>query len=262
VFELTPTGGGNWTKTVLHNFAGGFGGSLPTQVLLGNDGNLYGVGDGRSFEYDGVVFQLTPSGGGHWTESVLYGFHISHDGWLPSHLSQDSAGNLYGMTATQNVSGVNAGVMFTLQKQTLGWAFSEDFILHSCAPGDATYDYLNNLTVDSAGNVYGTGVGGLFFGRKRDHGQDQCSYSYIFKATYGSGGWHYEDSYFRYSAEFDSLGTLALDPSGNLYGTTVGCGTNGSGTVWQLSPSPAGLGRHAADGPAFPTRHAGSPLGR
>jgi len=255
VFELTPSGGGNWTKTVLYNFVGGFGGSLPTQVLLGNDGNLYGVGDGRSFENDGVVFQLTPSGG-HWTESVLHGFHIYHDGWLPSHLSQDSAGNLYGMTATQNIDEVPAGVMFTLQKQTLGWTYSEDFIQHSCAPGEATQDNFNNLTVDAAGNVYGTGVGSLFMGQG-----GQCAYSYIFKARYGSNGWHYEDSYFRY-VYFDSFGSLALDPSGNLYGTTSDCGTNGYGTVWQLSPSPAGLGRHAADGPAFPTRYAGSPPGR
>jgi hypothetical protein len=175
---------------------------------------------------------------------------------LPSHLSQDSAGNLYGMTDTQNIDRVDEGVMFTLQKQALGWAFDEDFIQHSCAPGDVTRDNFNNLTVDAAGNIYGTGVGALTFG------QGQCSYSYIFKARYGSDGWHYEDSYFRYSAEFNSLGTLALDPSGNLYGTTLGCGTNGYGTVWQLSPSPADLGTHVQDEPSFPRRYADSPPGR
>jgi uncharacterized repeat protein (TIGR03803 family) len=68
VFELTPSGGG-WTKTTLYSFTGGVDAN-PIQVLVGNDGNLYGVASG----YTGIVFQLTPSGG-HWTESVLHMFY-------------------------------------------------------------------------------------------------------------------------------------------------------------------------------------------
>ena len=48
VFELTPSGGG-WTKTTLYSFTGGNDGCNPTQVLLGNDGNLYGVANGGAY---------------------------------------------------------------------------------------------------------------------------------------------------------------------------------------------------------------------
>ena len=47
VFQLTPSGGG-WTKTILYSFTAGNDGIAPTQVLAGNDGNLYGVAGGGS----------------------------------------------------------------------------------------------------------------------------------------------------------------------------------------------------------------------
>ena len=71
VFQLTPSGGG-WTKTILYSFTAGNDGIAPTQVLAGNDGNLYGVAGGGVF-HNGVVFQLTPSGG-QWTQSVVHAF--------------------------------------------------------------------------------------------------------------------------------------------------------------------------------------------
>ena len=65
-------------------------------MLVGNDGNLYGVAGGGIYG-SGVVFQLTFSGG-QWTETVLHAFTgESGDGSDPAYLVQDSAGNLYGI---------------------------------------------------------------------------------------------------------------------------------------------------------------------
>ncbi len=228
VFELMPSGGG-WTKTTLYSFTGGNDGGTPSQVLVGNDGNLYGVA-GPMYS-NGVVFQLAPSGG-QWTESVLYAF--SGEQAPPSSLVQDSAGNLYGVVPSWEY-----GPIFTLQKTGSGWTYSEVMPRHQqgCT-GPITYDWPVNLTIDAAGNLYGTGLGGtqiLGSVGKRSPGDGTCFYNYIFKASY-NGTWHYQDLDFLYNTYFDSGGSLAVDPSGNLYGTTSDCGAHNSGTVWQVSP--------------------------
>jgi uncharacterized repeat protein (TIGR03803 family) len=70
VFELTPAGAG-WLESVLYSFTGGSDGGGPTTLLLGNDGNLYGMAGRGGANASGVVFSLSPSESG-WSESVLY----------------------------------------------------------------------------------------------------------------------------------------------------------------------------------------------
>lgn len=226
VFELTPSGQG-WTKTILYSFAtGSLNAHSPTQVLFGNDGNLYGVAGGGIYD-DGTVFELAPSDGG-WTQTVLHSFQYAGEGGGPHYLVQDSAGNLYGITMWFDV-----GPIFTLHKTSSGWSFSEYFVQHG-----GSYEYLNNLAIDAAGNLYGTGAGGegCRSGRCNTRPDAPSYYSYIFKAWYASDGWHYEDLDYLGFQYFPAAGSLALDSSGNLYGTTFQCGTYNYGTVWQLSP--------------------------
>ena len=124
VFELTPSGGG-WTKTTLYSFTGGNDGATPTQVLVGNDGNLYGVAGGGIYG-DGVVFQLTPSGG-QWTQSVLHAFGSEGDTALViwSRTAQAIS------TASQAIPCLSHGAIFVLEKTGSGWAFSEYIVEHS-----------------------------------------------------------------------------------------------------------------------------------
>jgi hypothetical protein len=204
-------------------------------VLVGNDGNLYGLANGGN----GVVFQLTLSGG-QWIESVLHAFSGGdEDGYSPASLAQDGAGNLYGIVTVSNSQNFPDGAIFVLEKTSSGWAFSENVVQHGCEPEDIPYDDLNNLAIDAAGNLYGTGSGGnTFFGSfgETSPGKQECFYNYIFKASYDSNGWHYQDLDFLLNTYFSSAGSLALDTSGNLYGTTYDCGAYNSGTVWQFSP--------------------------
>ena len=111
--------------------------------------------------------------------------------------------------------------IFVLEKTSSGWNFGEYFVRHG------GFDTLNNLAIDAAGNLYGTGWGAFV---------DSSVYSYIFKASYANGGWHYQDLEYLFSQFMYASGNLALDPNGNLYGTTYQCGAYGDGTVWQLSP--------------------------
>jgi uncharacterized repeat protein (TIGR03803 family) len=231
VFQLTPSNGGGWTKTILYSFTGLSDGANPNQVLVGNDGNLYGSASGGGISEAGVVFQLTPSGG-QWTESILYAFNDGNDGSQPAHLVQDSAGNLYGIA-----NEVRDGALFRLQKSS-GWSFSQYLADHDCQPEDLPYDSFFTLTIDAAGNLYGMGAGGQQYSRlrKTPPGGGECFYNYIFKASYDSSGWHYQDLDFFLNTYFPAGNSLTVDSSGNLYGVTDVCGTNNAGTVWQVSP--------------------------
>ena len=101
VFELTPTAGGGWTETVLHNFGNGTDGATPIAGLIFDAaGNLYSTTSGGGTSGNGTVFELSPNGSGGWTETVLHNFHYNGtDGVSPyAGLIFDAAGNLYGTT--------------------------------------------------------------------------------------------------------------------------------------------------------------------
>jgi len=109
VFELSPATGGGWTEQILHSFNdnGDDGWHPETGVIFDAAGNLYGTTlSGGAYVY-GTVFQLTPTTGGGWTETVLHGFDDNGtDGQSPSAgVILDSAGNLYGTTASGGAYG-------------------------------------------------------------------------------------------------------------------------------------------------------------
>jgi uncharacterized repeat protein (TIGR03803 family) len=101
VFELTSGPGGSWTKKLLHTFnSNGTDGAYPAAgVIFDAAGNLYGTTSlGGTYAY-GTVFELTPTIGGSWIETVLYSFGGGTDGDGPlAGLIFDAAGNLYGTT--------------------------------------------------------------------------------------------------------------------------------------------------------------------
>jgi uncharacterized repeat protein (TIGR03803 family) len=113
VFQLTPDGNGKWTETVLHDFEGNDGQQPNARLVFDTAGNLYGttaVGGMGSFGPGGTVFELTPSAGDSWNETVLYNF-CSISGCADGSYSLagvvlDVEGNLYGTTDS---GGANQG---------------------------------------------------------------------------------------------------------------------------------------------------------
>jgi hypothetical protein len=66
----------------------------------------------------GVVFELTPTAGGAWTESALHGFSGGNDGAFPvAAVILNAAGNLYGTTFYGTLGG---GVVFSLTPNSHG----------------------------------------------------------------------------------------------------------------------------------------------
>lgn len=227
VFELTRSGGG-WIESILYSFTGGSDGGDPTSVLVGNDGNLYGLAGNGGANGGGVVFQLTPSANS-WTEAVIYNLPNEEFGTNPHSLLQDSAGNLFGeyeYTDPNGGFGNGYGIVFMLAPSDGQWVYTE------LARGNEQLyqqDFFVHLTMDAAGNLYGTArgsAGGCI---------DPVFHGYIFELARASDGWQYSIPVLWDHTTFDTGGALALDAQGNLYGTTSSCGTHQRGTVWELT---------------------------
>jgi len=239
VFKLTPpptvcrTTICPWNETVLYRFTGGEDGGNPySPVILDAAGNIYGTTQSGGTANLGVVFKLTPTGSG-WTESVLYSFTGMPDGSQPeSGLVLDAAGNLYGTTADGGAGG--SGMVFQLVPSGSGWT---ENVLYSFGPMDG-YAPFGSLIFDRSGNLFGT-----------------TAYSYsgdgtVFELSPAGGGqWNFTNIQFLTSGAPGvpgAVGTLLMDNSGNLFGTTFegglpGCGLGfGCGTIFELSPGAGG----------------------
>jgi len=164
VFKLDTTG----TETVLYSFTGGTDGGYPGAGLIQDAaGNLYSTTFDGGASGAGVVFKLDTTG----TETVLYSFTRGADGGGPkAGLIRDSAGNLYGTTASGGASsgcGGGCGVVFKLD--TTG----TETVLHSFTGGAGGAGPSGGLSQDSTGNLYGTAeYDGVFSG-------DDCKVSFL-----------------------------------------------------------------------------------
>jgi len=237
VFKLTPNPDGSWSESVLYEFcslANCDDGANPFAGLtIDKSGNLYGTTYGG--HRDGIVFKLTPNLDGSWTESVLYEFCSlanCDDGADPfGRPIFDAAGNLYG-TAGWGGGDSNAGVVFELTPNPDGsWSEST---LYTFTGGKDGWRPLAGLTIDGAGNLYGTtnqggnlsycggeGCGVVFELTPRANGSWKQSVLHRFTDKDGSGPW----------------AGVTVDGRGNLYGTAEKGGAHGFGVVFGLTLS-------------------------
>ncbi|MGB0049180.1 MAG: choice-of-anchor tandem repeat GloVer-containing protein, partial [Terriglobales bacterium] len=256
VFELSPNGSGGWNETVLYSFTGGEDEVSPLgPVIFDSVGNLYGTawpnGQGIGF---GVVFELSPVGGG-WTESVLYRFTGFNDAYPEDGLIMDSASNLYGTTQGTEGSGevfelspsrdgwtqqviYNAGSGYSgLTMDAAGNIFGTEFLkawtvfeLSPDGNGGWTptviYTFNNKggsnpqgaLTLDKAGDLYGTTENGGKYGAPLGYGT-------VYRLYPGKKGkWTEKVLHYFKGGTHDGkypLAGIVFDAAGNIYGTTV-----------------------------------------
>ncbi len=153
-------------ETVLYSFPGGVSGANPYAGLVADSsGSLYGTtgGGGNSTKCNlgsgcGTVFKLTaPS----WTETVVYSFQgqTANDGSGPqAGLIFDSAGNLYGTTASGGKLGYGTVFMLT-PPATPGGAWTET-ILYSFKGAATGSNPASGLIFDGTALVGTTPYGG------------------------------------------------------------------------------------------------------
>jgi uncharacterized repeat protein (TIGR03803 family) len=160
-------------------------------------------------------------------EKTLYSFTgPSGDGLFPTTaLIQDSQGDFYGTTSEGAKAGssgcapLGCGTIFKLSSA------GKESILHTF-PGGSGGSSPNGLVMDSAGNLYGTTVGGgnNLFPCGVVFKVDPTGKKTILHTFHGPDG-------------RGPTSTLLLDSSGNLYGTTSSGGKDQAGVIFKLDAS-------------------------
>lgn len=272
-----------WQETVLYRFTGGADGGNPSSpVIFDQAGNIYGTttfggtGSCNAGSGCGVVYELSPSGGG-WSQTVLHEFNATSDGIEPSgNLALDKSGNLYG--EAQGGDSDN-GVLWELTSNQGVWT---ETVLHRFEVGQGTFP-CGGLSTDSSGNIYGVTDGdgggdssgvafelsppgtwtynvlarfpgdsipcgpanfdtaGNFYATTFQGGQ--YGYGSLFKFALSNGTWTATDLHdFQLSDGIDSEGGVTVDAGGNIFGTSSQGGSFftvcdfGCGTAWEVSP--------------------------
>lgn len=138
--------------TRLHEFDGADG-EQPTSngLVIDAAGNLYGLTLFGGTPQSGVAFELSPTSGGVWKETVLHTF-TGESGNLPkAGLTFDSAGNLWGTTSGGTSSA--DGAVFELTPVSGGWIY---VLVYAFKGGNDGEIPEANVIFDSVGNLYST----------------------------------------------------------------------------------------------------------
>ena len=239
VYKLTPNADhSKYAETVLHHFCyqGCPDGELPQgELIMDIDGNLYGVASegGACIPLSqecGVVFKLAHSGD-IWTYSVLYIFCDTGENTCPggstpltglTYVGQaagalwDKSSPLFG-TASRGGQD-NTGVVFKLANNGGTWT---ETAIHSFTASSLP----NALTMDAAGNIYGT---------TRDGGKYDGGLMYML----AHGTW--TQIVFKAFCALNNcsdgahpMGRLLVDAAGNIFGTAYDGGSHAEGLVFE-----------------------------
>jgi uncharacterized repeat protein (TIGR03803 family) len=237
IFELFHSENG-WQEYALYSFDGADGDGPNAALVFDRRGNLYGTAS-RGGTYDGgVVFELSPSASGTWSEKVLHSFGNADDGTDPnSNLIFDEAGNLYGTTDGQDVG----GTVFKLSPAREGWTETVLYTFPDSTTGPDGYQPAGGVVMDREGKLYGSTLSG---------------------GTYGDGAVYQltpSDDGYKEQVIHSFTGRLGVTPNSgltidrdrNLYGTTSWGGNidafdcyslynSGCGVVFELTKDPDG----------------------
>src|ERR1700722_1204781 len=233
------------TSKVIHHFNNSQAAN-PKGVVIGPDGNLYGVTNGVSTTRTSFdqVFELTRTPSGRWLETKVFDTVNLGESFPNGGLIFDSAGNIY---ATINVGPTavcgccvcgDVGSVFKLSKNPDGGGWRATKLVQFAATNgaekaksrsneqtstivdDTIMSPISGLVRDSAGNLYGAA-----------EGANESLTGAVYKLSPAAGGgWTITDGPFGQGG----TGPVTIDSSGNLYGTSDGQVDAPFGIVWKV----------------------------
>jgi uncharacterized repeat protein (TIGR03803 family) len=212
VFRINADGSG---YAVLRSFTWSPDGEGPCGSLIqGSDGAFYGETQFGGTSNQGSVFMINTNG---TVYKELYSFTNTPDGANPDgSLVQGGDGALYGTTAYGGIT--NAGTVFKISTDGSGYS-----VLHSFTNTPDGSNPLTGLTLGMDGALYGVSGGGVNL------------VGTVFTIKTNGAGYSVIHNFTGYYGGLSPEAALIQGGDGTLYGTTVGGGTNGCGTVFKVS---------------------------
>lgn len=229
VFRVDTSG----AEQTIYRFGGASGGANPTGTLIALNGVLYGTTSGGGLGSNcvpgcGTVFKLSPDGK---SAAVIYRFKGGSDGAVPLAGLVAFGGALYGTTEyggdTTAICSAGCGTIFKIDARS-----GSERVLYAFKGVRDGYFPLSGLLAFN-GAFYGTtqyggrattlcatGCGTLF--ELSAAGTKKTLHEFDFSQTSGDGA-------------YPAAGPTGF--GGELYGTTLGGGSSGDGTVYRLNPS-------------------------
>jgi uncharacterized repeat protein (TIGR03803 family) len=229
VFRLSRVSGGDWQESVLYSFGttSADAGQPNQPVAIDALGNIWGTTQEMGAYDLGAIYELSPNSSGGWTETIIHDFAGGADGAYPQcGLIFDASGNLYGTVGNGGANG--NGYVFELSPSDGGWTMTT---LHNFDGVDG-FGAIGNLVFGPSGILYGVTWQGGSFGDGN---------VYALRPT-ADGTWREENlhSFHGGPQGCEPDAGVALDSAGNLYGTTLYCGSgqgvDGSGVVFEIVP--------------------------
>ena len=251
VFGILKTASGYAsTPTVLANFDTTHGAQPRAGLTIDAAGDLFGTTSTGGANNVGTVFEIANTAFGYAsTPTVLFNFDTTHGATPLADLITDAAGDLFGTTSAGGANGV--GTVFEIVKTASGYASTPTVL----ANFDTTHGAQPQagLTIDAAGDLFGTTFGGGANNRGTVFGILKTASGYASTPTVLA---NFDDAHGAFP-----VGGLITDAAGDLFGTTSDFGANGVGTVFEIVKTAFGYVSTPAVLANFDTTHGAVPEG-
>jgi uncharacterized repeat protein (TIGR03803 family) len=173
-------------------------------------------------------------------ETVVYSFQGGNDGWVPKYgVIQGLSGNFYGTTeyggtgaCSNGRQTLGCGTVFELSSDGQGgWT---ETVLYNFT-GDVDGSSPSRLTLDSAGNLYGTTPHNFYTGVGNAACPPSCGNVFELSPS-NHGGWKFTVLHnFKGGKDGGAPdGGVVPDASGNLYGNAANGGVDNYGTFYEF----------------------------
>jgi uncharacterized repeat protein (TIGR03803 family) len=161
------------------------------------------------------------------TTEVIYSFTGGGDGeYCDTDVEVDAAGNLYGTSVLGGTFG--GGTVWELSPVGGGWVHTVLYNFTGGADGGEPY---KGVTIDAAGNLYGSAVTG-------GSGSCEGGCGVVYQLSKNGSSWTQKVLH-AFTGGEDGSGPgsrVTVDNRGNIYGMTPTGGTYGLGTIYTLRP--------------------------